>query len=771
MRTGGKRVRAVTGIDMTNGSGAARWLLAGASAVTILCATAQVAHAQGTEAVQPADAGQIEEIIVTARKREEAAQDVPVSVSTFDAEGFAAIAAGGADISVLSARTPSVVVESSFGRTFPRFYIRGLGNTDFDLNASQPVSLVYDNVVYENPVLKGFPVFDIASVEVLRGPQGTLFGRNTPAGVIKFDSVLPDQDFDAFVRVGARSLRGAELEAAVGGGLTDTLSFRVAGLIQTQGDWVSNSRTPGAGDTLGDYRDQAARAQLRWRPTPAIDAVLQVNGRNLMATSQLFRANIIRPGTGGLVAGFDREQVSYDGGDGNNQRLQTWGVTGTVRADIGEALTLVSVTGLQNVRFFGRGDIDGGFGASFAPPFGPGFIPFPAETADAIDDLQQFTQEVRLESAGGGLLDWTVGAYLFREEVEISTFNFDTLARGRLNGFAGQTQETDAWAVFGSVDVRPTEALTLTAGLRWSDDSKDFVGRRFLSPFGAPALGPVRVGVGDSALSGDVSAVLELNDDVNVYARYARGFRAPSIQGRILFGDAVTTADSETVDSIEGGVKSFLADRSVRLDVSGFWYRIQDQQLTAIGGAGNFNQLINAEEGTGYGLEAEGEWFVTDSLALNGSVSWNRTEIQDPGLAVAACGAPFLLCTVTDPLVAGGLAVIDGNSFPNAPEWIANVGARYERPFIGGRMTASTDWSYKGETNFFLYESREFREDGFWEGGVRLSLADLDGTREIAVYGRNITDETRLVGGIDFNNLTGFINNPRIWGVEVILRR
>ena len=131
----------------------------------------------------------LSEIVVTAQRREENLQDVPLSITALSDEKLDAISAGGVDVRGLSGRVPSLLVESSFGRTFPRFYIRGLGNTDFDFNASQPVSLVYDDVVLENPILKGFPIFDLDRVEVLRGPQGTLFGRNTPAGIVKFDSI------------------------------------------------------------------------------------------------------------------------------------------------------------------------------------------------------------------------------------------------------------------------------------------------------------------------------------------------------------------------------------------------------------------------------------------------------------------------------------------------------------------------------------------------------------------------------------------------------
>ena len=181
---------AFKGTAMKNRLSISRRALLGTSILSAsLALGAAPAVAQDASTAEVAEEGALDAIIVTAQRREQNIQDVPISVTAIDDEALAAINSGGQDIRALSGRVPSLVVESSFGRTFPRFYIRGLGNTDFDFNASQPVSLVYDDVVLENPILKGFPVFDLQQVEVLRGPQGTLFGRNTPAGIVKFDSV------------------------------------------------------------------------------------------------------------------------------------------------------------------------------------------------------------------------------------------------------------------------------------------------------------------------------------------------------------------------------------------------------------------------------------------------------------------------------------------------------------------------------------------------------------------------------------------------------
>ena len=210
-----------------------------------LAAAAWAAPAAAQDAsVAPAaeaDSG-LGDIVVTAQRREESLQDVPVSVSVLSGDTLGAITSTGADVRVLAGRVPSLNIESSFGRTFPRFYIRGLGNTDFDLNASQPVSLVYDDVVLENPILKGFPIFDLDRVEVLRGPQGTLFGRNTPAGIVKFDTVKPGKT-GGYARASYGRYGTTQVEVAAGAADDSGFSVRLSGLYQHRDDWVDNIAT------------------------------------------------------------------------------------------------------------------------------------------------------------------------------------------------------------------------------------------------------------------------------------------------------------------------------------------------------------------------------------------------------------------------------------------------------------------------------------------------------------------------------------------------
>jgi iron complex outermembrane receptor protein len=220
-------------------------------------------------------------------------------------------------------------------------------------------------------------------------------------------------------------------------------------------------------------------------------------------------------------------------------------------------------------------------------------------------------------------------------------------------------------------------------------------------------------------------------------------------------------AEPETNTSYEIGVKADLLDRRAKLYFNLFRYEVKDQQLTAVGGANNAVRLLNAEKTVGQGAELDLQAYLTPRLLVTLGASYNDTEIDDDGIAVATCFA----CTVTDPIV-GGLAVIDGNTLPQAPEWIANFTLRYGIPLGGGELFAYTDWSYRGAVNFFLYDSVEFTGQSLLEGGLRAGYTWSDGRYEAAVFGRNITDEEVAVGAIDFNNLTGFLNEPRIFGVQ-----
>ncbi|MEM7767141.1 MAG: TonB-dependent receptor, partial [Pseudomonadota bacterium] len=590
---------------------------------------AALAVTGGTAIAQEADdEARLGTITVTAQRVEENLQDVPISVSTLAGEKLDNLKAGGADIRFLSARVPSVIAESSFGRAFPRFYIRGIGNTDFDLNATQPVSLVYDQVPYENPILKGFPVFDVAGIEVLRGPQGTLFGRNTPGGIIKFDSVRPGDGTPSYGRfaVGERGL--TEIEGAVGGRWSDALAVRVSGLYQSRDDFVDNAFT-GEDDVYEGFEESAGRLQLLLSPFDNdFTALINVHGRSNDSSARLFRANIIEPGQRGLAPGFDFETVAFDGAlEGNGPlRQDSFGLTLTLEKSLSDALDVTYILGREEAEVFSRGDIDGGFGAAFLGEgnFGPGFIPFPSESSGEVDELVQLTNELRFAYDGGGALRGQGGMFFFNEDITITSRSYDSLAPGQpINGIAIRENDTESFGLFASLSYDLSDRLTVSGGARWTDDSKDFVVERTLGPFGAPPLGPITGSAGDDQVSWDVSATYAATDAINVYGRVAKGFRGPSIQGRLVFGDTVSIADSETVLSYEAGVKSELFDNRVRANANVFFYELQDQQLTIVGGSNNTVQLFNADEGQGQGFEADIEALPVPNFLVTAGLSYN----------------------------------------------------------------------------------------------------------------------------------------------------
>lgn len=727
---------------------------------------------QQAVAQEKAAATQLQTVTVTAERRIESIKDVPISVSSLSGDTLDALNSSGADVRFLAGRVPSLNIESSFGRAFPRFYIRGYGNTDFRLNASQPVSLVYDDVVQENPILKGFPVFDLDRVEVLRGPQGTLFGRNTPAGVVKFDSAKPTKRREGYASLSYGTYGTANLEGAINIPVSDTVSARISLLNQTRDDWVDNTFAAGPTQKLEGYRDTAVRAQLLIEPSKDFSALLNVHSRDLNGSARLFRANIFKPGTNDLVDGFEPSKISLDGK--NESKLKVNGANARVRWNMGD-LALHSITGYESLTTYSRGDIDGGYGASFLPVSGPGVIPFASETADGIPKHEQLTQEFRIESNYAGPMNWQAGLYYFHEDFKMEAFTYDSLFSGGSQvGYERSRQKNDAYGVFGAMTYALTPDFKLHGGVRYTHDKRNFNVEEYNTTDFVPcvlnnqcdlahlgAAGPLSANPSNGKFNWDLSGTYALNKDVNLFARAATGFRASSVQGAGPFnGQSVAGPENNT--SVEAGIKADLFDRRARLSFSVFDYTVKDLQLTAVGGANNANILLNAKKATGQGFELDLQALLSDRLVASLGVGMNDTQIKDPGLAVAVCAS----CTVTNPRTASGLALIDGNPLPQAPKMTTNATLKYTIPAANGEWYVFTDWAYRSKINFFLYESKEFTGKSLLEGGLRVGYIWGNGKYEAAVFGRNITNQVRAVGGIDFNNLTGFINDPRTYGVQ-----
>lgn len=724
-----------------------------------------------------ADAGALQEVIVTAERRAERLLEVPVSTAVLTGESLAVLGSSGQDIRQLAFAVPSLNIESSNGRTFPRFYIRGYGNTDFTTFASQPVGLYYDDIVQENPALKGFPVFDQQDVEVLRGPQGTLFGRNAPAGVVKFESAKPQiGQLNGYADLSYGTYDTSNLEAVLNLPAGDAWAFRASTQLQHRSNWVDAPNNMPGNQHLEGYDDWAVRLQALFRPSDTFDGLLNLHSRVLSGSARLFRANVMSEGSNSLVPGFDPSKIYTDGYNGqsytsigSNLHLNWTFPTFTVQ----------SITGYESIRHYNTiGDIDGGFGPGFfsgAPPsqWGPGFIPFPVETGGEVTNYQ-LTQEFRLLSHTDGPLQGQAGLFFFYDTTTSNgvDYVYNTL---EVTDTTISTQKNDAEAIFGSLEYAFSPAVKLRGGVRYTLDHKTFD-----VPYSdlAGLTVPQHQSASANKFNWDVAPTWLVTPDTNLYARVATGFRAPSF-GEPTSGPPplpIQVAASEDNISYEIGIKTQSPDRrySVAFDI--YYYDVSHQQLTAVGGQSNQVKLINAEHTIGKGAELELHARPTNNLQLNLAGSYNYTRIEDPTLAVGPCfNWSFLpggqACTEQNPLNANGFALVNGNALPQAPKWTGDFSLRYGVPMgPEGELYLFSDLSYRSEMNFFLDKELEFTGPSLFQLGARIGYSWHSNKYEVAAFCRNCTNQIRNIGGINFENFTGFINDPRIIGGQVMVR-
>ncbi len=745
----------------------------GRSALMLTSALGALAFGAVANAQEASDSTSLEEIIVTAERRSVNLQDTPLSVAVVGGADLRAMQAGGDDILALAGRVPGLYAETTTGRIFPRFYIRGLGNIDFYLGASQPVSIIQDEVVLEHVVLKSNPVFDVQQVEVLRGPQGSLFGRNTTAGIIKFDTAKPTQTLQGQAQASYGSYNTATFDGGIGGPIVaDKLAFRVSALYQHRDDWVDNTftgtsadgtKTPQS-DAMGGFDERDLRLQILATPTEQLSVLASAHVRQYEGTSTLFHRNGLKKGSNS-TSYAERDKVAYDEAVNNPQAYDTAGASLKIDYDLG-GVKLTSISAYETTDGYSRGDTDGGAAANYG---GVGF----GQSQGAVKDLDQISQEIRLASTTDGTLKWQVGGFYFDSRDITNFYQRAFFVRTNPNNWVSLENINTSWAVFGQVSYDVTPNLTVTAGARQTDDTK----KTRLLKSADTATGAVTytgrryVKLSDSQPSWDLSALYKVTGDVSVYARVARGFRGPTIQGRsAVFNADFTTADSETILSWEAGFKSQLFDNTLRLNASAFTYKVEDIQLNGNDSNGN-GVLFNADKAEAYGMEAEAQWRPIANLTLTAGLSLLHSEIKDKRVYAQVCALNgVVVCTVQNPTITVGtnvFAQIDGQPLPNAPEYNVDFTARYEHPLgNGGALFAATDWNVQGYTNYVLYKTEEFYSKGNFEGGLKLGYTAPGGAYEVALFGRNITNEKNLKGVIE-NYMASVFNEPRIVGVSV----
>ena len=734
---------------------------------------AMLALSAGVAAAQTSaqDSTAIEEIVVTAQKRAENLQDVPVSVTALTGDALAA--RGVNNVLALNNLAPGMRISAADAAANPKIYIRGVGLSDFNPNASSGVGVYVDGVYIGSPLAQMAGFFDLAQVEVLRGPQGTLYGRNTNGGAINITTKRPSQTFGADASLEYGSFNAVTADLGVGGPIVaDKLAFRVAAQYVKDDGYTFNRVT---GHDLNAADHWAGRLSLLYTPSEDFELLTQVNryvnrgDATAPAHRALFPATATAAGPDGFCApgayasGQCADLLGYADTD-NNTRAVDANLEGKDKVDLFGAssqatwkfggVSLVSVTAWQWAH---RNDLEN----TDASPLQMVEINYRSRQ-------HQFTQELRLQSNDASArLNWVLGAYYMDEKVQdntrqdvlrdlrqlfITPENPTGLSLENSVGTFGYpyTQKTKGYAVFGQADYKLTDRLTGTVGLRWSADDKS-MDYQSQAEDGLIVILTSKQSKTFSAASGRLGLRYELSDDANVYATYNRGYKSGG-----FFGGLATTAgemepyDNETLDAYELGLKSEFFDRRVRLNASAFYYDYKNQQVFAQTTRNGLTVLVldNAANSKVYGGEAEITARPIQPLTLTAGVSLLHAKYGD----YFTEGKDFT-----------------GNWLPQSPKVTFNAAATWVAPLKNGAsIVANVDANYSSKVYFDNSNADRLSQDAVWIAGAQLSWRSPDQKIEAGAFARNLFDKTYTVAISNIDSLGVDLlsyNRPRSLGV------
>lgn len=739
----------------------------------------------------------LEEILVTAQKRQEAMQKIANSVSVFT----------GADLQELGIREPMdlamqtpglITAVGRDGLKAVGFYMRGVGITDFSGTIDSSVAVYVDEVFKTSPDMFNFAIFDIERVEVLKGPQGTLYGRNSTGGAVNFISAAPTRETEGYVRVGYERYEVASLEGAISGAISEDLlaRFSVAGQ-QSSGD-SSYSHNRFTGDALGENDSLAARLQLQWTPSDDVDVRLlytygdvsqeppllaHVGGldaedlmNGVVRTCDAVLAGVRAEGECVDITGyFDSDNDFYDGAAdvGQFMEIEAHNITGKINWEL-QRFTLTAISGFDTFEKSQATDIDTS----------------PLITANkdiARSKVDSFSQEIRLTSDESWSLPWIIGAYYFESSVDWFQ-TIDLTDSFGLDTSNGADQETKSWAVFGEVSIPFAERYEIEGGIRFTHEEREWIGGSFVGTYanlddamqngGAPlsALPIPPGGTAEGFLPGspqdfdnlieednvDFRAALKYyaSEDTMLYASISEGFRSGGVPSAVIFSQSgLEPFDIESLRSYEAGLKMSILDRRAELNASAFFYDYEGYQATFVRGTELSARLQNAGDVEIKGLEVSLRWLVTDNLLLDGGFSLLDNEIVKTDVTLP-------------PLDGGPATTIKGNEVANAPGFSINGRARYEFP-TNGKLRPNVQVDFKYLDDHFLEPNNRLilKQDGYLLLNARLGVTQDEAGWDAAVWVKNITDEKYVGAGEDLFLALGLgtwvLGQPRMYGVEI----
>ncbi len=629
---------------------------------------------------------EIEEVVVTAQKRAESVQDVGLSITAFSEQDIEAYGMNNAWD--LSQHSPNLKITAFFENSRPEIVIRGVGQNNTFGSIDQSPAGVYNDEVYMGARAAMLTqMFDLERVEVLRGPQGTLYGRNTTGGAINFISKKPS--FEAPSLAGTMTYgRFDQIEGELAGGiaLSDTVAVRAAGIYRTNDGYTKNQFTD---DNMNDLESGAGRVQLAWKPISTLDVLFNVHGSSAESDSPAIHhigygnnePNLLYPVFGGPAYQETNDSHTLSNDRPGFEDNEGWGAS--MHADLDwNSLTLTTIVSYENVDTAIREDSDGS--------------PVDYFTIDYDDKFDSWSVEQRVASTvEGGILDgldWVAGFYFYTDEVD--TFNHTRLfadalfapffGPGGIQGFSTYTQESNNWALFGDFQYPLTEQLQLNGGIRYTYEEKDF-DWVLADNFGTSI--PIIESEDWDAFTGRAALEWRPLDDMLLYASYARGFKSGGFNGTVLFPPAPTTPDltfdPEYADAYEIGAKSMWLDQRLVINAALFRIELTDQQ-TLLVLPGNIFTIRNAAKSIINGAEIEMQLQATEALYMQ-----------------AALG---LLDAEYDKFINPDGRDLSGNPLPAAPDVTFNGLIEYAfAAWAGTTVTPRFEWSYTDALNFDRY--------------------------------------------------------------------
>ena len=701
-------------------------LLTGAVAATAL-ALPQNISAQA----QPAA---LEEVVVTAQRREESLQDVPGAVSALSELDLDRKQVG--NVLDLQSSIPNISIAQNTGTpSGARIYLRGIGEDESRATVEPAIAMYVDGVFIGRQIGSLFDLLDIERVEVLRGPQGTLYGRNSNGGAIKLISKKPDPSgysFNAKLTAGDEGRYDGSVAANFG--LTANSALRFSVLSRSRDGLFTTSE----GEEVGEWDLEAFRVAYRW----AADAVdVQLTFDTLQDDSEPRPFAQTRDTE--EAAGDDGDEFTLSGnGDTNvySSEVEQDGLSLSIAYDFGEH-TLQSLTSRRSLED-NLNTIISGFS-------------YIQQT-----DQSQFSQEFQLTSNYSGPLNWVAGVFYYNEDIDLDfTFFFSPFAL---------KVDTKAWAVFGQGTYDFTPALRLTLGVRYTDEEKDFDGRRLNNDFARDES--------DSWTNTDVKAALsyDVADNATLYGSYTTGFRSGAWSPD-AFGAGTATflpVDDEHVDAYEAGLRSDWLENRLRLNLTVFFNEYEDYQQSGTTDEGFTRYSVDEVETSGAELEITALPLPGLEVALN--VGYLDGEYTDVG-GSASRGLTGI-GTLDDPAtpdvegitLAERIAIAEGLELKNAPEWNAGLNIVYTLSLNNGlSLSFGTDLAYETES-FTLAANPDAvkRDDTFIING-RIALSNDSGGWEVALWGKNLDDEIYYPAASG----TGvYPADPRLYGVDLKLR-